>query len=68
MEPGDGYGRRMHPLAIGFWGAFFGAVGLMLLGAAAAFAQVHLRAALWPMLVLDLGLLRERRARRRAST
>lgn len=26
----------MHPLAIGFWGAFFDAVGLMLLGAAAA--------------------------------
>lgn len=98
----------MHPLAIGFWGAFFGAVGLMLLGAAAAFAQAHRRVALsaalaavvsalfvvtclgwlpiadpvaearlaahigiftalvlWVMLMLDLGLLRERRARRR---
>lgn len=98
----------MHPLAIGFWGAFFGAVGLMLLGAAAAFAQAHRRVALsaalaavvsalfvvtclgwlpiddpvlearlaahigiftalvlWVMLMLDLGMLRERRARRR---
>ncbi len=36
----------MLPLAIGFWGAFFGTVGLMLIGAAAAFAQAHRRVAL----------------------
>lgn len=97
----------MHPLAIGFWGAFFGTASLMLLGAvavarasrrvalsaattalASAFfavsylgwlpvsdpqAQARLAAltgvfiglVLWLMLMLDLGLLRERRARRR---
>jgi GGDEF domain-containing protein len=36
----------MHLLAVGFWGAFFGAVALMLAGALAAFVQSHHRVAL----------------------
>ena len=36
----------MHVLAAGFWGAFFGAVALMLAGALAAFVQSHHRVAL----------------------
>lgn len=36
----------MHPVAIAFWGAFFGTATLMLLGALAAFAQSHRRVAL----------------------
>jgi len=98
----------MHVVAIGFWGAFFGATVLLLIAALAAFAQSHHRVALiaaltalmsalfavtylgWLpvfnpdhdarlvahvgiciavtlalMLLLDLGLLRERDARRR---
>lgn len=33
-------------MAVGFWGAFFGTVALMLAGALAAFAQSHVRVAL----------------------
>jgi GGDEF domain-containing protein len=36
----------MDPLAIGFWGAFFGSVGLMLAGSLAAFARSLQRVAL----------------------
>jgi GGDEF domain-containing protein len=36
----------MHTVAIGFWGAFFGTVALMLVGALAAFFQSHHRVAL----------------------
>jgi GGDEF domain-containing protein len=36
----------MHVVAIGFWGAFFGTVALMLAGALAAFAKSHHRVAL----------------------
>lgn len=36
----------MHVVAIGFWGAYFGAVALMLVGAVAAFAKSHHRVAL----------------------
>lgn len=36
----------MHVLAVGFWGAFFGTVALMLAGALAAFVQSHHRVAL----------------------
>jgi GGDEF domain-containing protein len=36
----------MHVVAIGFWGAFFGAVALMFGGALAAYAQSHHRVAL----------------------
>jgi GGDEF domain-containing protein len=36
----------MHVLAIGFWGAFFGTVALMLAGGLIAFAQSHHRVAL----------------------
>jgi hypothetical protein len=35
----------MHVLAVGFWGAFFGTVALMLVGAVAAFVQSHHRVA-----------------------
>jgi hypothetical protein len=36
----------MDPLAIGFWGAFFGSVALMLAGSLAAFARSLPRVAL----------------------
>ena len=36
----------MHVVAAGFWGAFFGTVALMLVGALVAFAQSHHRVAL----------------------
>jgi len=36
----------MHPLAAGFWGAFFGTVALMLAGGLVAFVQSHHRVAL----------------------
>jgi GGDEF domain-containing protein len=40
------YGVDMHVVAIGFWGAFFGTVALMLAAAMAAFAKSHHRVAL----------------------
>jgi GGDEF domain-containing protein len=40
------YGVAMHLLAVGFWGAFFGTVALMLAGGLFAFAQSHHRVAL----------------------
>jgi GGDEF domain-containing protein len=40
------YGVAMHLLAVGFWGAFFGTVALMLAGGLLAFAHSHHRVAL----------------------
>src|SRR4051812_28141937 len=41
-----GYGHRMESVVAGFWGAFFGTAGLMVAGAAAAFALSLRRVAL----------------------
>jgi GGDEF domain-containing protein len=43
---GRRYRRAMQLLAVGFWGAFFGTVALMLAGGLLAFAQSHHRVAL----------------------
>jgi GGDEF domain-containing protein len=47
----------MHVVAAGFWGAFFGTVALMLVGALVAFAQSHHRVALAAALTASVSAL-----------